>query len=335
MQALLAPLKRPADDDTVNTTTDPPEICKLGARESQETGLLSAICRFGGAGENHSDVAAYSNSRSAVLNVVTGSNHTTVNTEKKSISILSEIPTKRSTVLQPNEPFYLREDAFVSEAQRWPHIVWPFGLKWTWNSSASIPPNEPSSRARIVPRSLPGYLTLSPPLILECQSDISQTATSSAGTSFDFYEEAGDAIVDDELTFRSAERGVDNCVQEWSISVVYSRCFRVPVVYFTASYLADGQPVPWEALRGLLPESVNGAFSPAISQELHPVTGEPNFFLHPCHTAERIPRSTSNYLLSWFSMISPVFGLILPPDFFLRCSAVAVCLGGGGAVSWE
>ena len=59
-------------------------------------------------------------------------------------------------------------------------------------------------------------------------------------------------------------------------------------------------------------EPTNLAIWPTISQEHHPITSEPFYMLHPCHTAEQLaallPASTSTrhplYLLSWLCLVS-------------------------------
>ena len=82
-----------------------------------------------------------------------------------------------------------------------------------------------------------------------------------------------------------------------------------------------------------------------VSQEEHPATGAPSYFLHPCRTAERMgamllpphaaaaaPWAASSSssssssstvvevvpLLSWLSMVLPVVGCVIPPDVYCR-----------------
>lgn len=57
----------------------------------------------------------------------------------------------------------------------------------------------------------------------------------------------------------------------------------------------------------------------------HPVTGEPYYFLHPCHTADRMTLLTSEldptelskrpvvYLLAWWSVMAPLFRVRVNP----------------------
>jgi ubiquitin-like-conjugating enzyme ATG10 len=64
-----------------------------------------------------------------------------------------------------------------------------------------------------------------------------------------------------------------------------------------------------------------------VSQEPHPQTGFPSYFLHPCQTAARMKLlrqdqeqngddDNPKYLWAWMSMIFPAVGHSIPPTFY-------------------
>jgi hypothetical protein len=62
-----------------------------------------------------------------------------------------------------------------------------------------------------------------------------------------------------------------------------------------------------------------------VSQEQHPFTNMPFFFLHPCQTSQRLrllkisdgSAKKMNTLWTWMSMILPALGHPIPPPTFL------------------
>jgi hypothetical protein len=109
-----------------------------------------------------------------------------------------------------------------------------------------------------------------------------------------------------------------------------------------------------------------------VSQEEHPISGMPSYFLHPCRTGERMEslmvtnstlssssldeeedeeegdggncrRSTTATttstvvpLLSWLSMVLPVVGCAVHPDVYRRMkNDIVVHLGKGGGREWR
>ncbi|XP_043920182.1 ubiquitin-like-conjugating enzyme ATG10 isoform X2 [Protopterus annectens] len=105
--------------------------------------------------------------------------------------------------------------------------------------------------------------------------------------------------------------------------VVYSSSYQVPVLYFRACY-TDGKPLTLEEIWG----SVNECYRDhllqeaweTITQQEHPLLGQPFFVLHPCRTAKFMsaifPKAQQskcpvNYITTWLSMVGPVVGLNL------------------------
>ncbi|XP_031216478.1 ubiquitin-like-conjugating enzyme ATG10 isoform X2 [Mastomys coucha] len=109
--------------------------------------------------------------------------------------------------------------------------------------------------------------------------------------------------------------------------VLYSCSYQVPVLYFRASFL-DGRPLAlediWERVHECYkPRLLQGPWD-TITQQEHPILGQPFFVLHPCKTNEfmtavlknsqKINRNV-NYITSWLSIVGPVVGLNLPLSY--------------------
>jgi hypothetical protein len=134
-------------------------------------------------------------------------------------------------------------------------------------------------------------------------------------------------------------------VVEWTFSIVYSDTYRVPVLYFHVHQMKNGEP----CLRSRVSQQLQPASSVVdpwefVSQEEHPITGFPSFFLYPCQTSERLEllqhllvepsisttttttttgdegkKSTTTVLLwTWMSMILPVVKHPIPSTYFLQ-----------------
>mmetsp|Transcript_20907 Transcript_20907/g.29949 ORF Transcript_20907/g.29949 Transcript_20907/m.29949 type:complete len:242 (-) Transcript_20907:340-1065(-) len=128
---------------------------------------------------------------------------------------------------------------------------------------------------------------------------------------------------------------VHNCnsshVTEWTFSVVFHETWRVPTLYFHVHDI-DGSPITRDDVLTILlggtrgnttGTNANGSMTEEetwdfVSQEEHPMTGKPSFFLHPCQTAakmELLLHQPKHYcpLLSWMSMILPSVGCTISP----------------------
>ncbi|XP_026168489.1 ubiquitin-like-conjugating enzyme ATG10 isoform X2 [Mastacembelus armatus] len=113
-------------------------------------------------------------------------------------------------------------------------------------------------------------------------------------------------------------------VLQYEYHILYSCSYSTPVLYFRVSSL-DG--------RGLSLEEVWSSVHPnfrlrlqksplnAITQQEHPLLGQPFFMLHPCRTEEFMKpvlqvvqdkHRPFNYILTWLSVMGPVVGLDIP-----------------------
>mmetsp|Transcript_30078 Transcript_30078/g.45259 ORF Transcript_30078/g.45259 Transcript_30078/m.45259 type:complete len:258 (+) Transcript_30078:45-818(+) len=134
------------------------------------------------------------------------------------------------------------------------------------------------------------------------------------------------------------ESTVHNCnpryVTEWTFSVVFHETWRVPTLYFHVHDI-DGSPITRDEVVSILLSSIggnttaisaNGSMTEEqtwdfVSQEEHPMTGKPSFFLHPCQTAAKMelllhqPKHICP-LLSWMSMILPSVGCTISPSVY-------------------
>ena len=118
-------------------------------------------------------------------------------------------------------------------------------------------------------------------------------------------------------------------------SIVYSETYQVPVLYFHAQHPFNGEPCSrTHVMRFLFPgdttttttsSSSSGDSWEFVSQEPHPHTGFPSYFLHPCRTSERLQLLRQqlkddkvHYLWAWMSMIFPAVGFSIPSQFYQK-----------------
>ena len=129
----------------------------------------------------------------------------------------------------------------------------------------------------------------------------------------------------------------------WRLSMVYSPTWMVPVLYFTVQNASSGSILSRPQVMDLISHKKNdnskGRGSSIhhddddsgdyfLSQEMHPVSGVPSFFLHPCQTATRmkelIHSSSSSsqknnhhlYLWTCLSLLLPTLGFEIPSTIF-------------------
>jgi len=137
-------------------------------------------------------------------------------------------------------------------------------------------------------------------------------------------EEALELPLDD---FEVTETTTGSEVIKYEYHVLYSCSYQVPVLYFRASFL-DGRPLAlkdiWEGIHECYKTRMLQEPWDTITQQEHPILGQPFFVLHPCKTNEfmtpvlknsqKINRSV-NYITSWLSVVGPVVGLNLPLSY--------------------
>jgi hypothetical protein len=139
-------------------------------------------------------------------------------------------------------------------------------------------------------------------------------------------------------------RRMSSIICEWHLNIVFSPTWCVPVLYVSVNYI-DGTPLTRDSVLQYFDTTTRqgqgqGKSTDAelessswefISEDEHPVTGVPCFFLHPCRTRERInclhsssppfvpssdysaSPSASLLLLSWMTMILPPIGIHISP----------------------
>lgn len=117
---------------------------------------------------------------------------------------------------------------------------------------------------------------------------------------------------------------------QWAFSIIYSETYRVPVLYFRVQE-TNGTPCTRQRVLNWLYPTTQDLVEDTwefVSQEEHPFSGLPSFFLHPCQTAQRLWLVRSDdgenntddcsILWTWMSMILPVVNYPIPPKLFLE-----------------
>ncbi|XP_074056830.1 ubiquitin-like-conjugating enzyme ATG10 isoform X4 [Macrotis lagotis] len=116
-------------------------------------------------------------------------------------------------------------------------------------------------------------------------------------------------------------------VIRYEYHVLYSYSYQVPVLYFRASFL-DGRPLTlkeiWDGVHQFYQVRLLQEPWSTITQQEHPILGQPFFVLHPCKTNEFMTtllensgkdNRNINYITSWLSIVGPVVGLNLPLSY--------------------
>ncbi|KAJ8285545.1 hypothetical protein GJAV_G00028040 [Gymnothorax javanicus] len=109
--------------------------------------------------------------------------------------------------------------------------------------------------------------------------------------------------------------------------VLYSSSYQAPVLYFRASNL-DGCPLSleevWENVHPNYRERLLQGPWDTITQQEHPLIGQPFFVLHPCRTqdlmqpilaAASAENRSLNYIVSWLSSMGPAVALSVPLSY--------------------
>ncbi|XP_065455204.1 ubiquitin-like-conjugating enzyme ATG10 isoform X1 [Chrysemys picta bellii] len=141
----------------------------------------------------------------------------------------------------------------------------------------------------------------------------------------------------DEQTLTHVEEALDDSevagicatseVIRYEYHVLYSSSYEVPVLYFRACFL-DGRPLTldeiWEGVHECYRARLLEGPWDTITQQEHPLLGQPFFVLHPCRTNEFMApvlansqreNRNMNYITSWLSIVGPVVGLNLPLSY--------------------
>lgn len=111
-------------------------------------------------------------------------------------------------------------------------------------------------------------------------------------------------------------------VLQYEYHILYSCSYSAPVLYFRA-FTLEGRSVTledvWSSVHPNFRRCLQNSPLTAITQQEHPLLGQPFFMLHPCRTEEFLrpvlqeeqPRPV-NYVLLWLSVVGPVVGLDVP-----------------------
>nr|XP_010339024.2 ubiquitin-like-conjugating enzyme ATG10 isoform X1 [Saimiri boliviensis boliviensis]XP_010339028.2 ubiquitin-like-conjugating enzyme ATG10 isoform X1 [Saimiri boliviensis boliviensis]XP_010339036.2 ubiquitin-like-conjugating enzyme ATG10 isoform X1 [Saimiri boliviensis boliviensis]XP_010339042.2 ubiquitin-like-conjugating enzyme ATG10 isoform X1 [Saimiri boliviensis boliviensis]XP_010339047.2 ubiquitin-like-conjugating enzyme ATG10 isoform X1 [Saimiri boliviensis boliviensis] len=153
---------------------------------------------------------------------------------------------------------------------------------------------------------------------------VSHPGTSTHGQTCLPMEEAFELPSDDCEVIEAPEASQ---VIKYEYHVLYSCSYQVPVLYFRASFL-DGRPLTlkdiWEGVHECYKTRLLQGPWDTITQQEHPILGQPFFVLHPCKTNEfmtpvlknsRKINKIVNYITSWLSIVGPVVGLNLPLSY--------------------
>ncbi|XP_019739368.1 ubiquitin-like-conjugating enzyme ATG10 isoform X2 [Hippocampus comes] len=106
--------------------------------------------------------------------------------------------------------------------------------------------------------------------------------------------------------------------------ILYSCSYMAPVLYFRASTL-EGRSLSldqvWSCVHPSFRSRLQRSPLTTITQQEHPLLGQPFFMLHPCKTEEfmrpvlqleREQHGQMNYILTWLSAVGPLVGLDVP-----------------------
>jgi hypothetical protein len=124
---------------------------------------------------------------------------------------------------------------------------------------------------------------------------------------------------------------------QWTFSIVYSDTYGVPILYFHVQDIHGAPCSRPQVLEMLLYWAGKESLAiddpwDFISQEQHPFTNMPTFFLHPCQSTVRLELlmkcnydvakgslpNNLNVLWSWMSMMLPTVGHPIPSALFLE-----------------
>ncbi|XP_026231283.1 ubiquitin-like-conjugating enzyme ATG10 [Anabas testudineus] len=113
-------------------------------------------------------------------------------------------------------------------------------------------------------------------------------------------------------------------VLQYEYHILYSCSYNTPVLYFRVSTL-DGRSLlleeVWSSVHPNLKVKLHNSPLNTITQQEHPLLGQPFFMLHPCRTQEFMRPVLQaaqeqcrpvNYVLMWLSVVGPLVGLDIP-----------------------
>ncbi|XP_059395338.1 ubiquitin-like-conjugating enzyme ATG10 isoform X3 [Carassius carassius] len=124
-----------------------------------------------------------------------------------------------------------------------------------------------------------------------------------------------------------------HAVLRYEYHVLYSCSYQIPVLYFRASTL-DGRPLSleevWSNVHPNYRQRLQQGPWDTLTQQEHPLLGQPFFMLHPCRTEEfmkpaldlaQAENKRMNYIVTWLSIVGPVLRLDVPLSYSTEVSA--------------
>lgn len=109
--------------------------------------------------------------------------------------------------------------------------------------------------------------------------------------------------------------------------VLYSCSYGTPVLYFRISTL-DGRSLSlqevWNSFHPSFRSRIQASPLSTVTQQEHPLLGQPFFMLHPCRTEEFMKpvileannqKRLLNCVVTWLSVVGPLVGLDVPLEY--------------------